>query len=242
VQRDGHAFAFNIINAEIYFETASRFMTGQKSVQENLNAIGVSDLSWITHPTSSAAIRTKELIMSAIPRETQDHHDLAGTAQHLVRKSFHPQWVFERLLGKLLVILKKCNKRESELERGASKALLRRQYILDAGMMDYVHFIQAFDKAIERVQKYSSAFDPFLDYRDWEIEVDKEVYFNSDDEEEDKRPLPSWINEWSEEANERVEDGEGKPKEDKKERVNRLKGLGLGFPGLRGLRSVTSRM
>lgn len=241
MQRDGHAFAFNTINAEIFFENA-RFITGLKPVQENLNAIGVSDLSWITHPASSAAVRAKQLIVSAIPRETQDHHDLAASARHLVRKSFHPQWVFERLLGQLLVILKKCNERESELERGSSKALLRRQYILDAGMMDYVHFIQAFDKAIERVRKYSSAFDPFLDYRDWEIEVDKEVYFNSDDEEEDKRPLPFWINEWLEEANEKVEDGEGKPTGDKKERVNAFKGLGLGFPRSRDPRSVTSRM
>ena len=241
MQIDGHVFAFNTINAEIHFESA-RFMTAQNSVQENLNAIGVSDLSWTTHPASSAAIRAKELIMSTIPRETQDHHDLTATARHLVRKSFHPRWVFERLLGQLLVILKKCNERDSELERGSSKPLLRRQYILDAGMMDYVHFIQAFDKAIERVRKYSSALDPFLDYRDWEIEVDKEVYFNSDDEEEDKRPLPSWINEWSEEANEMVEDREGKSTGDKKERVNGFKELGLGLPRLRDLRNVTSRM
>lgn len=108
--------------------------------------------------------------------------------------------------------------------------------------MDYLHIIQAFDKAIERVQKYSGAFDPFFDYRGWEIEVDKEVYFNSDDEEEDKRPLPSWINEWLEEVNERVEDGKTKPTGDKKKRVSGFKGLGLGFPRLKGLRSVTSRM
>jgi len=54
VQGDGHAF--NTINTEIFLEDA-RFVTGLKLAQGNLNAIGVSDLSWITHPM---AVRSRK--------------------------------------------------------------------------------------------------------------------------------------------------------------------------------------
>jgi len=49
-------------------------------------------------------------------------------------------------------------------------------------MMDRVHFILAFDKAIERVRKYSGTFNPFLDL-DCQEMGGEEVYFNSDEEE-----------------------------------------------------------
>jgi len=71
------------------------------------------------------------------------------------------------------------------------------------------------------------------------IEGDKEVCFNSDGDEEDRRSLPFWINEWLEEVNEKVEDEKGKSTEEQKKIINGFKGLRLGFPRLKALRSVT---
>jgi hypothetical protein len=164
--------------------------------------------------------------MSSTPRETQDYRDVTATTRHLVRKSFHPPWVFKKLLGQLLVILQKCNERESK--RGGAEA--RRlpqspQRIVDARVMDYVHFVQAFDKAIDRVKRYDSVLDPFMNYCDWDTKVDKEVYF---DDEEDKRPLPLWMNEWVEEVGSKVPvDLEARGMGNKKKKLTAmLKGLG----------------